>query len=51
MEDKEVKNKMITIKVSEKEKAEIEVSAKREQRSVANFLLWLVSQYRQKYGA
>jgi hypothetical protein len=50
MEATEIKNKMITLRITEGELVEIKTLAKIEQRSVAGFFKWLVSEYKKKYG-
>jgi uncharacterized protein (DUF1778 family) len=50
METKETKNKMITLKISEREREEIKTLAKSQGRPVANFILWLVAEFKRKSG-
>ena len=40
------KNKMLIIRINEKEKNQLEKDAKSEQRTISNFILWLWKQWR-----
>jgi uncharacterized protein (DUF1778 family) len=46
--DRDAAEKMITIRLTQKEKEEIEALAKRQRQSVKGFILWLVDTFKAK---